>query len=83
VLKRNYFGLHRIEWGDSEAIEFGLPFGDWIRLFRANGFEVLDLIELRPPLDATTRYPYVSAEWAHRWPSEQVWKVRKVGERQG
>ena len=24
-------------------------YGDWIRLFRANGLEVEDLVELRPP----------------------------------
>ena len=76
-LKRDYFGLHRLEWSDVESIEFSLPVGEWIRLFRANGLEVLDLIELRAPADGTTRYPYVTAAWAHRWPSEEIWRVRK------
>jgi hypothetical protein len=25
----------------------------------------------------TTRYRQASLEWAQRWPSEEVWKVRK------
>jgi SAM-dependent methyltransferase len=54
-----------------------LGYGDWIRLLRANGFEVEDLIEIRPAPDATTRYPFVTADWAQRWPCEEVWKARK------
>jgi F420-dependent oxidoreductase-like protein len=48
-LVRDYFGLHRLEWSGDESMEFALPFGEWLRLFRATGFDVLDLIELRPP----------------------------------
>ena len=45
---------------------------------RHNGFVVEDLIELRPPGDATTTYPeYVPHGWARRWPAENIWKVRK------
>jgi len=51
--------------------------GDWIRLLRRNGFEVEDLIEIRPPDDATSRYKFVSLDWARRWPSEEVWKALK------
>jgi SAM-dependent methyltransferase len=76
-LRRPYFGRHRIEWPDSDGVEFHLGYGDWIRLLRANGFEVTDLIELRPAEDATTRYEWVTTEWARRWPSEEVWKARK------
>jgi SAM-dependent methyltransferase len=76
-LRRPYFGMHRTEWPDSEGVEFHLGYGDWIRLLRANDFEVTDLIELRPPEGATTRYPWITAEWARRWPSEEVWKARK------
>jgi hypothetical protein len=47
-----------------------------IRLLRANGFEVLDLVELRPGDDATTGYPFVTLDWARRWPSEEVWRAR-------
>jgi SAM-dependent methyltransferase len=76
-LQRDYFGLHRLEWSDVDSIEFSLPVGEWIRLFRASDLEVLDLIELRAPADGFTRYPYVTAAWAHRWPSEEIWRLRK------
>jgi SAM-dependent methyltransferase len=78
-LVRDYFGLHRLEWSNQDAVEFTLPVGEWIRLFRANGFEVIDLIELRAPKGATTSYPYVTPEWAQRWPSEEIWRVRRRG----
>jgi SAM-dependent methyltransferase len=77
-LLRDYFGMHRFEWPDDPSIEFHLGYGDWIRLLRQNGFEVVDLVELRPPDDATTRYPFVTLEWAQRWPSEEVWKARRI-----
>lgn len=80
TLLRPQFGMHRFDWDDDPpTVEFHLSHGDWIRLLRANGFEILDLIELRPAEDATTRYPWVTAEWARRWPSEEVWRVRKHG----
>lgn len=77
TMLRDYFGLHRMEWPDEEGVEFHLGYGDWIRLLRSHGFEVEDLIEIRPPQDATSSYGFVSLEWARRWPSEQVWKARK------
>jgi SAM-dependent methyltransferase len=76
-LLRPYFGMHRFEWPDEDSVEFHLGYGDWIRLLRSSGFEVEDLLELRPPAGATTRYPFVTAEWASRWPSEEVWKARR------
>ncbi len=79
-LLRPYFGMHRFEWADEpEAVEFHLGYGDWIRLLRANGFEILDLIELQPSEHAGPhRYEALPAlEWARRWPSEQIWKARK------
>lgn len=78
-LGRSAFGLHRIEWPDSPGVEFHLSHGSWIRLLRASGFEVLDLVELRPPEGATTRYDHVTLDWARRWPCEEVWKARKLG----
>jgi SAM-dependent methyltransferase len=77
-LLRDYFGMHRFEWPDDPGIEFHLAHGDWIRLLRSNGFEVEDLVEVRAPEGAVTRYPWVSAEWARRWPSEEIWKTRKL-----
>jgi SAM-dependent methyltransferase len=76
-LERPYFGLHRVEWPDNESVNFYLGYGDWIRLLRATGFEVDDLVEVRAPEGATPQIPYVTAEWARRWPSEEIWKARK------
>jgi SAM-dependent methyltransferase len=39
-LRRPAFGLHRLEWPDDTGVEFHLTHGHWIRLFRANGFEI-------------------------------------------
>jgi SAM-dependent methyltransferase len=76
-LVRDYFGMRRGAWGDS--VEFQLPYGEWIRLFRSNGFAVLDLIELRPPARPRTTYPdFAPVEWARRWPGENIWKLQKV-----
>jgi SAM-dependent methyltransferase len=77
-LLRPYFGMHRFEWPDDDSVEFHLPYGEMIALLRRAGFEVEELLEVRPPDGFTTRYPYVSLGWAQRWPSEEVWKARKV-----
>ena len=79
TLRRPYFGLHRLEWPTDSSVNFYLGYGDWIRLLRASDFEVEDLIELRAPEGAKSTYPLVTPEWAHRWPSEEVWKARKRG----
>lgn len=77
-LVRSYFELHRVEWSDDGSVEFDLPYGEWIRLFRASGFTVERLVELRPPADGSSgRHSFVTLEWARRWPSEEVWHVRK------
>jgi SAM-dependent methyltransferase len=78
-LLRDYFGMHRFEFPDVDEVEFHLGYGDWIRLLRANGFDIFDLIEIQPPEGATTRWPLVTPEWAGRWPCEEVWKARKRG----
>jgi hypothetical protein len=50
-----------------------------IALLRRCGFEVEELIEIRPPDDSTTHYPFVTLEWAQQWPCEEVWRARKAG----
>jgi SAM-dependent methyltransferase len=73
----DYFGLYRIELDDE--VVFQLPYGEWIRLFRANGFEVEDLIEPRPPIGATSSYrDAATLAWSRRWPAESIWRLRKV-----
>src|SRR2546430_1177105 len=75
--RRGSFGLLGLQWSDDGSIEFTLPTGEWIRLFRSSGLEVLDLLGLRAPAGASTRHPYVTAAWAHRWPSEEIWRLRR------
>ena len=53
-LLRPAFGMYRVEWPEDPGVEFHLSHGDWIRRLRANGFEIEDLIEVRPPETATT-----------------------------
>ena len=78
-LVRPYFGMHRFEWPDDDSVEFHLPYGEWIRLFRRSGFDVEDLLELQAPQGATSGYKLATPEWAHRWPTEEVWFLRKQG----
>jgi SAM-dependent methyltransferase len=76
-LHGDYFGLHRLDDGDS--VSFDLPYGEWIRLFRANGFVVEDLIEPRPAADAESTYwSAEERDWARHWPAESIWKARKA-----
>jgi SAM-dependent methyltransferase len=72
------FGMLRFEWPDG-GVEFHLPHGEWIDLLRANGFEIERLIEIQAPADAETHhyYSYVTAEWAKKWPCEEIWAARK------
>ncbi len=76
---RPYRGLHRLEWESDDSVNFHLGYGDWIRLLRANDFEVEDLLELYPAETATTSFPYVTNEWARSWPGEEVWRACKRG----
>jgi SAM-dependent methyltransferase len=78
-LRRPYFGMHRFEWPDDDSVEFHLAHGDLISLLRRSGFEIEELREIQPPADARTRYEFVALDWARKWPSEEVWKARKVG----
>ena len=45
-----------------------------------NGFEVLDLIEIQAP-EGARRAPHDALPrptWARRWPSEEIWRARKI-----
>ena len=78
-LHRPQFGMHRFEFpGEGEGVEYHLGHGDMVRLLRDTGFEVDALHELQAPDDATDHgyYDYVSADWARKWPSEEIWVAR-------
>lgn len=79
-LLRPYFGMHRFDWPGESGVEFHLGYGDWIRLLRASGFEVLDLVEVRAPEGETELHGdgLVDPDWARRYPAEQIWKARRV-----
>lgn len=76
-LHANYFDQRRFE--DTSSVNFSLPYGEWIALFRRNEFTIEDLIELRPLEDAQTTYSdYAPLSWARAWPAEQIWRVKKL-----
>jgi hypothetical protein len=76
-LHHSTFELGRFHWAEG-IVEYQLSYGSWIRLFRANGFVVEDLVELQPPPDATTTYlEFAPLEWARKWPAEHIWKLTK------
>jgi len=76
-LLRPAFEMYRIEWPGDMCVEFHLSHGDWLRLLRRSGFEVEDMIEVQAPEAGTTRYTYVTLQWARQWPSEEIWKARR------
>jgi SAM-dependent methyltransferase len=78
TLQRPQFGMHRLEWPEG-GVEFHLAHGEWIDVLRANGFEIERLVELQAPADAETHefYAYVTADWARKWPCEEIWVARK------
>jgi SAM-dependent methyltransferase len=81
-LMRPHSDLGRIEWpGDDEGVEYHLPHGEMIRILRKNGFEVEALHERLAPESSTDHeyYDFVPAEWARRWPAEEIWVARKRG----
>jgi SAM-dependent methyltransferase len=79
-LQRPQRAMYRLEWSDDDpGVEFHLGAGDLIRLLRANGFEIIDMVEIFAPDDAKehAEYSYVPPDWARRWPSEEIWRARK------
>ena len=84
-LERDYFSMHRFDWRDAAdepgGIEFNLPLSRWIRLFGDTGFDIVEFIEIQAPEppseEATEPNFFVTPAWAHRYPSEQAWVLRK------
>ena len=61
-------------WGT----EFHPSHGAWIRVLSHNGFVVEALHELYASDGSTTPdyYDIATAEWATRWPVEDLWSAR-------
>jgi ubiquinone/menaquinone biosynthesis C-methylase UbiE len=78
-LQRPQRELRKISWPDTGETEFHAPAGELIEILGAAGFALERLVELYAPDDATTHeyYKYMSAEWARKWPAEEIWVARK------
>ena len=81
VLRRSYFGLHRLDFTeaavDPGGVEFNLPISDWLQLFAESGLFVERFLEVKAPASAHGEEFGSDAEWAKRFPSEQAWWLRK------
>jgi hypothetical protein len=76
-LATDYFTLSTLD--DGQSVEYQLPYGEWIRLFRRHELVVEDLVELQAPAHAVTTYSdFVPVTWAQKWPAEHIWKLRKA-----
>ncbi len=79
-LQRPQRGMYAMTWEVDDGVEFHLGHGEWIDVLRRAGFEVERLVELFAPDDAETHafYDTATADWARKWPSEDLWVVRKI-----
>jgi SAM-dependent methyltransferase len=79
ALLRPQRGMGRMEWPGEIGVEWQLPHGELFRLLRRTGFDVVDLVELYASDDATDHeyYGAFSAEWARKWPAEEIWVAAK------
>jgi SAM-dependent methyltransferase len=78
TLLRPMFGTSRYVWPDDGSVEFHPSHGEWVRLFRSAGFEILELLEPQAAPGLTSRHFPGGSEWATKWPVEEIWKVRKA-----
>jgi ubiquinone/menaquinone biosynthesis C-methylase UbiE len=80
-LVRPQKGMHRFEWQDEDgpSTEFHISASHLFQLLNKTGFEVVDFRELLAPDDAVDHpyYKWTPAEWAKRWPAEEIWRARK------
>jgi SAM-dependent methyltransferase len=67
----------RIVWPGG-GVERHPSHGDWIAVLRRSGFVVEALRELYAPPGSTDHeyYDIVTADWASRWPAEELWVAR-------
>ena len=82
TLHRNYFSLGKLDWTEVPiepgGIEFNLSISAWFALFRSVGFRVDDYREPIAPPSASGQVFSVPADWAKRYPSEQVWFLTRL-----
>lgn len=73
-LLRGQREAYRVHWPGG-GIEFHPSPGDWVRLLRSSDFVVDAMHEIYAPPDGNDHpfYEIVSADWAARWPAEELW----------
>jgi ubiquinone/menaquinone biosynthesis C-methylase UbiE len=75
-LRYDYFDLHRLNYPGE--VNFQLPYGGWVRLFRESGLVVEDLIEPRAPRKGGSSYlTGAEVRFGRHWPLEVIWRLRK------
>ena len=81
VLQRPQRGMGRLEWPGELGVEWQLPHAELFAVLRGTGFEITGLYELYAPDDAVDHayYDTFSAEWARKWPVEEIWVAKKPG----
>ena len=82
-LHRPYRGMRGNDYSQVEiepgGVCFNLTFADWMALFAEIGFAVEGYHELYAPESITETRHMIPADWARDYPSEQVWKLRRLG----
>jgi ubiquinone/menaquinone biosynthesis C-methylase UbiE len=79
-LARPQKGLYKLVWEDDDpGVEFHPGMADMLAILQSNGFELVDFRELFAPENAVDHefYDDPPAEWAKRWPAEEIWRLRK------
>jgi SAM-dependent methyltransferase len=76
-LLRPQRATYRVRWPGG-GVEFHPSHGEWVRMLRGAGFVVEALHELYAPKDAPSPdyYDIATADWASRWPVEDLWAAR-------
>jgi len=79
-LLRGQREAYRVSWPGG-GVEFHPSHGDWVRILRRSGFVVQALHEIYAPAAALDHafYEIVSAQWASRWPAEELWVATRTG----
>ena len=73
-LLRDQRGLKEVTYPDEDGVEFHLAHGDWIATLARHGFASTPCTSsTRRPTRVQTKYEWVTPEWAHRWPVEEIW----------
>lgn len=78
-LLRGQREAYEVAWPGG-GVEFHPSHGDWIRLLRAAGFVVEAMHEIYAPPEGADHafYEIVSADWARRWPAEELWVATRT-----